>query len=62
MLINGSLVADEDYILGLINAHLLSQGRFFFPSLWNKLDFVCVSSLAVLSDCRHVAEQEKATS
>lgn len=62
MLINGSLVADKDYISGLINAHLLSQGRFFSPSLWNKLDFVYVSSLAVLSGCSHVVEQEKATS
>lgn len=38
------------------------KGDFFSPFPRNKLDFVCVSSLSVLSDWGHVAEQEKATS
>lgn len=43
MLINGSLVADEDYISGLINACLLSQGRFFFPLSVEQIRFcLCV--------------------
>lgn len=42
--------------------YFLKGDFFFFPSPWNKLDFVYMSSLSILSDLSHVAEQEKATS
>lgn len=45
---------------GLINAHLLSQGRFFFPLSVNQIRF-CLYVIPV-SDLDHVAEQEKAPS